>query len=69
MMKAKKIKDMKFKYDYITICYGRNGHRLYQGYICDIPEHLMEYWCGYQIINKSLKRHYVEVTEDEKFWQ
>jgi len=67
-MKVKKVKNIKFRYSEVTICYARNGHRLYQGPVSDIPEHLLEYYCGYKIDNKIRKSHYIEVTEDEKYF-
>ena len=67
-MKVRKVKDMTFRYGEITICYATNGHRLYQGPVSNIPEHLLEYYCGYRINNKYRKSHYIEVTEDEKFF-
>lgn len=66
---VKQVKNMKFKSETVTICYGRNGHRLYEGSVSDIPENLKEYWCGYQIYNKYTNNTYIEVTEDEGWWK
>lgn len=67
-MKALKVKDMKWKGNTVTICYARNGHRLYEGLITNIPEHLLNYYCGFKIYNKYRANTYIEVTEDEKWW-
>ena len=65
----KQLKTLKIKTQTITICYGRNGHRLYKGPTNDIPKHLLEYYVGLIIKNKKLDNTYVEVTEDKEFWR
>lgn len=65
-MKLKRIKNIKFRYDTITICYARNGHTLYKGLVSNIPEYLLEYYVTYRIDNKIRNVHYIEVIENEK---
>ena len=66
--KPKLVKDLKFKYNNVTICYAINGHHLYDGPIDKIPEHILNYYCGYKIVNSVRKYTYIEVTEDKDWW-
>ena len=64
-----KILNLVFQTSNVTICYGRNGHRLYKGPKENIPEYLLNYYVGIQIINEATNSTYIEVTEDAKFWE
>ena len=68
-MKAKLIKNIKFKTSTVTICYGRNGHLLYEGSKDKIPAHILDYYTAYWIKNTIRDNTYIEVTEDKKWWE
>ena len=64
----KKLKDIKIKTDIVTICYARNGHRLYKGDVDNIPSYLLNYYIFLKIINKINNSTYLEVVEDKKWF-
>ena len=65
---VRKVKDIKFRGNLVSIGYARTGMPLYEGLITGIPEHLLNYYCGYKSYNKYRAHTYIEVTEDEKWW-
>lgn len=60
-----KLSKIKFRSKTVTICYARNGRRLYDGLVSDIPSHLLKYYVSDKIYNKVRKNTYIEVVEDE----
>lgn len=62
-----KLKDYKFETPTVTICYARNGHRLHEGSVDKIPEHLLNYYICEEIINHIRDNTYLEVVEDESW--
>lgn len=65
-MKIKKIKEIKTNKP-VCIVYARNGHRIYEGFISDIPNYLKEYYVWYKSTNTDYV--YIEVTEDKKWME
>lgn len=61
------LKDLKIKGKTVTICYARNGHRLYKGSQKEIPQHLINYYVWENFYNKYTDNTYLEVTEDKKW--
>lgn len=56
-------------YTIITICYAGNGHRLYEGGIDEVPEHLFKYFVTYVSLTNlnDLYQMYIEVHELDSF--
>lgn len=52
-------------YTLITICYASNGHRLYEGAIDQVPEHLFNYYVTF--ISHNTYKMYIEVHELDSF--
>lgn len=62
-----KLRDYRFQTPTATICYARNGHRLHEGSVDKIPEHLLEYFITEEIVNNIRDNTYLEVVEDENY--
>lgn len=60
-MNPKTLKQLRTKQN-VVICYGRNGHRLWEGNRKDIPEHLKNYYVCQKLNNNRYS--YIEVVED-----
>ena len=52
-------------YTIVTICYAGNGHRLYEGGIDEVPEHLFKYFVTY--VSHNMYKMYIEVHELDSF--
>lgn len=67
----KKVRDIKFKTSTVTICYARNGHRLFKGKVENITSWILDYYTDKRsiIVNKITNNTYLEVTEDTLWWE
>ena len=64
-MKFRKLRSLRTK-KLITVCYARNGHRIFKGMICDLPDHLKDYYITDLIVHKD--RIYLEAVEDRDWF-
>lgn len=65
---VRKLKEVEITTSYVKICYARNGHLLYEGFVEEIPTHLLEYYVDYISVNAYRDTTYFEVVEDTKWF-
>ena len=60
----RKLRSLKTKKS-VTVCYARNGHRLYEGPVSLAPDHIKDYYIVFTLVRKQ--KIYVEVVEDKEW--
>lgn len=63
-MKLRKLRSLRTK-KIVTVCYAGDGRRIFRGMICDLPDHLKDYYISYIIVHKD--RIYLEATENKEW--